>query len=277
MSRQSGSANLAASLEVLAGAPLDARSKVPLKSDLTTASNFPYPYEGMKVYVVEEKKTYTLIGNDLTSLANWQEEGTGSGGASAFADLTDVQLSNPQNGQVPKYNSQTQKWENANESGGSTYTAGDGINISNDEISVDEMPDTDMEEIITPLPSVMSRRFKYSTSEQVVGEWIDGKPIYQKTIDCGGLPNKSTKDVSIGVTDLKFIIEVSCVAKSTSISGGRLLPIPFARTDTCSQQIMIMFTDTSTTTPKIHISTSGYDYSGYTESYCTILYTKTTD
>ena len=37
----------------------------------------------------------------------------GSGGSSAFADLEDVDLSDLQDGQVPKYNSSTQKWENA--------------------------------------------------------------------------------------------------------------------------------------------------------------------
>ena len=220
--------------------PLDARTKYDSVADMKNATTSDL-YDGCLAYVVATKKNYQYDSSNEVDpdTGKWRELETGGGGT--------------------------------------TYTAGDGIDITNDVISTDNMPDTDMEEIITPLPSVMSRRFKYSTTEQVVGEWIDGKPIYQKTIDCGGLPNKSTKDVSIGVTDLKFIIEVNCVAKSTSISGGRLLPIPFARTDTCSQQIMIMFTDTSTTTPKIHISTSGYDYSGYTETYCTILYTKTTD
>ena len=47
--------------------------------------------------------------------------GGGGGGASEFADLDDVSFSNLQNGQIPKYNSTTQKWENANESGGGSY------------------------------------------------------------------------------------------------------------------------------------------------------------
>lgn len=37
---------------------------------------------------------------------------------SSLNNLTDVALSSPSNGQVLKYNSSTQKWENANESGG---------------------------------------------------------------------------------------------------------------------------------------------------------------
>ena len=91
MARQKGSANLSASLEVLAGAPLDARTKVPLKTDLTTAANWPYFYEGLKVYVTEEKKYYTLIGDDPTVLTNWQEDGTGSGSTGELGkDITAV-------------------------------------------------------------------------------------------------------------------------------------------------------------------------------------------
>lgn len=48
--------------------------------------------------------------------------GGGGGGSSTFAGLSDVEISNPTNGQVPKYNATTQKWENANESGGGGYT-----------------------------------------------------------------------------------------------------------------------------------------------------------
>jgi len=50
-------------------------------------------------------------------------EGSG-GGASSFSELEDVNFSDLQNGQVPKYNSTTQKWENADESGGSSTLAG---------------------------------------------------------------------------------------------------------------------------------------------------------
>lgn len=50
--------------------------------------------------------------------------GGGGGGSSTFAGLTDVDIDTQTlaNGQVPKYNSTTQKWENANESGGGGST-----------------------------------------------------------------------------------------------------------------------------------------------------------
>lgn len=42
----------------------------------------------------------------------------GGGGASSLTDLDDVNVSSPSGGQVLKYNSSSNKWENANESGG---------------------------------------------------------------------------------------------------------------------------------------------------------------
>lgn len=61
-------------------------------------------------------------------------EGGGGGGSSTFAGLDDVNFSDLQNGQVPKYNSTTQKWENADESGGGgtvTDVTVDGTSVVN--------------------------------------------------------------------------------------------------------------------------------------------------
>lgn len=81
MARQIGTLKLSSNIEPRVAAPFDAREKVSLKADLTAANTFPYPYEGMEVYVVEEKKKYILIGNDPTVSANWSEVGSGGGGS----------------------------------------------------------------------------------------------------------------------------------------------------------------------------------------------------
>ena len=60
MARQPGLNDFASTLEVLAGGPLDARSVVVNKADLTTSGNFNYPYVGMIVSVVNEAKVYIL-------------------------------------------------------------------------------------------------------------------------------------------------------------------------------------------------------------------------
>lgn len=74
-------------------------------------------------------------------------EGGGGGGSSTFAGLDDVSFSNLQNGQIPKYNSTTHKWENANESGGGgtvTDVTVDGTSVVNQQgVAEIETPDAD--------------------------------------------------------------------------------------------------------------------------------------
>ena len=67
---------------------------------------------------------------------------------------------------------------------GSNYTAGDGIDINDNEISVEAMSASDMDDVVTPLPTPTAsgqRPIVYSLQEQVVGQWIDGRPLYQKS------------------------------------------------------------------------------------------------
>lgn len=99
MTRQPGSLTMQSNIEPRMAAPFDARTVVPAKDDLTEASNFPYAYVGMIVSVQSEGKAYMLTANDVTVAANWKEIGTGGGGS---------------------------------------YTAGNGIDILNDVISIDD-------------------------------------------------------------------------------------------------------------------------------------------
>ena len=45
----------------------------------------------------------------------------------------------------------------------------------------------------------------YSTNEQVIGTWIDDKPLYRKMFDFGTLPANSTKDVAHNISNVKHI------------------------------------------------------------------------
>lgn len=69
-----------------------------------------------------------------------------------------------------------------------TLQFGEGFKAEDDDtnektvISPDVMQSGDMDDVVTPLPSVQSKYHKYSTEEQIVGEWIDGSKIYEKTI-----------------------------------------------------------------------------------------------
>lgn len=46
-----------------------------------------------------------------------------------------------------------------------------------------ELTNEDMAEIMSTLPSPVKHGVKYSLQEQVIGEWIDGKPLYQRTLE----------------------------------------------------------------------------------------------
>lgn len=80
MSRRPGTFTMGSNLEVLLDGPFDARERVQLKADLTDANSFPYSYIGMSVFVVEEKKRYTLIAEDTTDINSWQLDASSSSG-----------------------------------------------------------------------------------------------------------------------------------------------------------------------------------------------------
>ena len=109
---------------------------------------------------------------------------------------------------------------------------------------------------------------KYSTSEQVVGKWIDNKPIYRKVIDFGTLPNTSTKTVAHNISNLGRIIDYKAVARSNSGTHS-VLPIPYMQL-TVEYGIYMYFDDTSI------VVTTGYGRESYS-MYVILEYTKTTD
>ena len=92
----------------------------------------------------------------------------------------------------------------------STVTAGTGLSLANNEMSIKEFASGDMEEIMTPLPSSASKYMNYSTEEQVVGQWVDGKTVYQKTFTgtwssaTTGIEDKTMGTIPTGATVVKL-------------------------------------------------------------------------
>ena len=105
----------------------------------------------------------------------------------------------------------------------------------------------------------------YSTIEHVVGTWIDGSTLYEKTISCGALPNNTGKIVSHGISNLKKIVEYKGYSYSTTY--GNTITMPFSA-DALYSRV------NSNGTDSLQIITGG-DLSGYNETYITIRYTKT--
>ena len=109
----------------------------------------------------------------------------------------------------------------------------------------------------------------YNTSEIETGEWIDGKPVYQKTIDLGSLPNAASKNVAHGITNLDKVVKLDGTATNSS---GRTIPLPYitgaSSTDSFPQCINLQADRTNVT-----VGTLAADRSSYT-GYATIHYTK---
>lgn len=110
----------------------------------------------------------------------------------------------------------------------------------------------------------------YSTDEKIVGTWIDGKPLYQKTTDCGALPNATIKDVTIATANSIIVRKVNGISYRPSDGMSVILPRPH------NNSTNAISVDIIENQSKIRIITQG-DYSAFTESNITIQYTKTTD
>lgn len=103
----------------------------------------------------------------------------------------------------------------------------------------------------------------YSTDEEVVGTWIDGRTIYRKTIDTGQLPNNTNKSVNHNISNIRRVIMLEGYAYRSS--NNTCAPLPYAATSSISLTI---------NQTEIIIGTTS-DRTGFGESYVTLYYTKT--
>ena len=112
----------------------------------------------------------------------------------------------------------------------------------------------------------------YSLEEREIGVWTDGKPLYEKTVDCGALPNASTKDVAHNISNIDRIISIIGTAKRSD--GDTFTPMPDldASSVTTPNNYLRFWANVT----NIRIKTSS-DRSNYTSSYAILRYTKTTD
>ena len=110
----------------------------------------------------------------------------------------------------------------------------------------------------------------YSTDEKVVGVWIDKKPLYQKTINCGAIPSNSSKNVSISALNMDLCISTKGVMYNTNYIYE--FPKPNTSNTTGSVEVWI-----DRQNKNLVIRGGSSVPSNYANSYITLLYTKTTD
>ena len=130
------------------------------------------------------------------------------------------------------------------------------------------LAENQQENVLNDVKGYVDSSNSYSTDEvKTGGKWIDGKPIYRKTIDCGALPNNTTKNVAHGIDNLGRVIKTEGYSVGTAGSAGAFIPLPYV-----SGIPMAMYIDLT----NIVLQASG-NYTNYIDTYITIEYTKTTD
>ena len=115
----------------------------------------------------------------------------------------------------------------------------------------------------------------YSTDEKVVGTWVDGKPLYQKTYNFGALPNNTTKTLDTGFADGEVNI-IDCTGYAFNPTANHTWKLPAAPNPTDLKTSILLNAPSSSGRRVINIQ-SGTNRSAWTECYITLQYTKTTD
>lgn len=186
----------------------------------------------------------------------------GGGGSSSLAGLSDVNLTTPTDGQVLTYDGNNSEWVNANPSGDSvswTQLQASGTQIA--EIDINGVTTN----VYAPSGGGGGGSVNYSTTEQVVGTWIDSKPVYQKTFYSTSAMSAYVA-ITHGISNLGLLIRTDCVIRASNLSNQ--IPI---LTDQNNAEVVI-------TPTKIEIYLNN-DFvivcnGGY---IVTLQYTKTTD
>ena len=111
---------------------------------------------------------------------------------------------------------------------------------------------------------------EYSTTEKIVGSWIDGKPLYQKTISCGALPNNTITRLSHGISNLAKVIDIQGRSESTTSSPAiKGINIPYAGDSSTAKNPVECWVEPTNLVLRTYM-----DLSSFTNTYVTIRYTK---
>lgn len=127
-----------------------------------------------------------------------------------------------------------------------------------------------LKEELTELNGKLERKVDNQTlgvgKEIFTGQYLQNKPIYEKMIECGPLPNKTTKTVSTGLSGLDYFWINP--ANSMAFNGGATYPVPFSDNSNYNA-ISVRLTGSGST---ITIVTAN-DWSGYA-CIISVKYTK---
>lgn len=106
---------------------------------------------------------------------------------------------------------------------------------------------------------------EYSTNERIVGKWIDGKTLYEKTVEFEPFSISGGTTVAHGISDIDIVVDYNVFITR---SDGTTIKFAWATVNNSSTTVSVTKTD---------IAFAGNDTwgtSNYTKLYATIRYTK---
>lgn len=117
-------------------------------------------------------------------------------------------------------------------------------------------------------------RFDYSLDEKVVGTWIDGKPLYQKTIYISSFVDTAgtTKSTVHGITNFGFLVNMFGVTK---MDNGVFAPLMYVSNFSDGNSMASCSASVSVSDANIATNTKYSRLVGQ-PAYITLQYTKTT-
>ena len=114
---------------------------------------------------------------------------------------------------------------------------------------------------------IVPSQLDYSeTEQQTAVKWIDGKDIYQKTINFGAIPNNTTKTVAHSITTIEELIFIEGYAENAEGGDNRWIKLSFINTSSQFMRVSCGLTN-------LVVKSVG-DLSIFEECYMTLFYTK---
>lgn len=109
----------------------------------------------------------------------------------------------------------------------------------------------------------------YSTDEVIIGKWVDGRPIYRKTLYIPSLPNATTTKYTLGEDEIDATIR--CDGWTDNTTGTNRFNLPYYNVSTSSYSVWLYHTAPNT----ISVTTGVNRSSQF--AYITCEYTKKKD
>lgn len=183
--------------------------------------------------------TYTITMTDGSTATFTVTNGTGS----TFAELGDVSLSNLQNGDVPKWNSTTQKWENG--AGGSASIDADDVTYDN---TSSGLTATNVQDAIDELASADNISYDNTTSGLTATDVQDAIDEVEDRVDdvetalakvkWSNAVSKLIGDTSCTITDAAIATTSVVEPFSDNVSGT---PMSYTSITVTTGQVVLAF------------------------------------